>query len=442
MISYYFPPTGGPCVQRTLYFTKYLRHWNYEPLVVHSAVVPYGFPEDSSLLAELPGDTRRFSRGISGPAGAVDLAASWLAGRGRIGRGLAWRLVAGFNWCTAGVSPDPYVFWANGLLKPLIRLVKKHGIDVLYSTSCPYSDHYLALKIKNETGIPWVADFRDLWTQDKAYVPTPGWRWRRDKCLEQAVLRTADIVVHVSPGYAAEMRKLVPSVPPEKFRVIYNGVDLGTQPRTSPAGGSRFVLSYVGNLNTSNWSEALLSAWQLLGQHAGQERVLWRVAGTMSNNVLRKAEELGDQFEFCGYLPHGKARTMMVDSDALLLLINRAPGAHGIVTGKMFEYLGSGRPILCLTPVRGDAADLVTRHRAGIVADSESVPDIYRGLRQLFDAWAAGNPVRGANHEDILAYDRRELTRQLATLFDEVAEGNGSRRTRSVNRGGAQNDVV
>jgi glycosyltransferase involved in cell wall biosynthesis len=126
-------------------------------------------------------------------------------------------------------------------------------------------------------------------------------------------------------------------------------------------------------------------------------------------------------------VPHDEAVDTMVRSDALLLVIPRGPFADGVITGKLFEYLASGRPILCLTPVDGEAARMVRAHGAGVVADIDDEREIYAGLRALYDDWKAGRPRRGADRDAIRGYDRAHLAGRLASLFDAVTAEAGDR---------------
>ncbi|KKK60807.1 hypothetical protein LCGC14_3020680, partial [marine sediment metagenome] len=185
MISYFFPPRGGPGVQRTLYFAKYLSDFGYRPLVVHGGRRPAGGPQDTSLLEELNSQVLRFEFPAFEPACLTRPFSKWLNRRGRISQGLAWRLDRLTGYLEQCVSPDELVFWADRMTNPVIQLAKRYKARMIYSTADPFSNHYLAWRVKKALGLPWVADFRDLWTQDQRYNPKPRFRARRDSRYEQ-----------------------------------------------------------------------------------------------------------------------------------------------------------------------------------------------------------------------------------------------------------------
>jgi len=427
MITYFFPPDAGSGVQRSLYFAKYLSEFGYQPLVVHGTQRPRGGPLDYGLLDELGPEVRRFEyRGVEV---AMVTAPVWkrLARMGRIGEGLAWRIGTMTDRLDQRMSPDALAMWARRLVGPVTKLARRMKADVIYSTSDPFSNHYLAWRVKRETGLPWVADFRDLWTQDWAYDPHPELRARQDRWLERKFLAEADAVLNVTEEYDRTMQGRAPPEDRGRFHVLRNGVDLARFDSAPHPRNDRFTLAYTGVLYRAQWSEALLAALKrLIAAVPDPHTVRWEVAGRMDDWMLAAAAAaLGENFKYHGYLVREDARAMMIGSDALLLMGVRGPKATGNVPGKLYEYLGSGRPIVCLTPTRGETAELVERHRAGIVAGIDAEDEIFAALRTMYDAWATGRPMSGAPRDEVRAYDRRELTGRLAEIFDSIQGNRG-----------------
>ena len=174
----------------------------------------------------------------------------------------------------------------------------------------------------------------------------------------------------------------------------------------------------MGIWYASQVSEALVRAITRLNAVAGTKGVLLEVAGRVASECMPVLRSLGAAFAFRGYITHAEAMTMMSQSDAILVIVNRGINSKGILPGKVFECLASGRPIMCLTPGPCECSDLVTRLDAGIHAHIDSEEEIYSCLRRLYDAWESGAAMSGARREHLHQFDRRELTRRLAALLD------------------------
>ncbi|HDI51414.1 MAG TPA: glycosyltransferase [Bacteroidetes bacterium] len=420
MISYVFPPVGGSGVQRTLYFTKYLPEFGYRPIVVHGGQRPQGGVQDKSLLKELNPNIIRFQFLPFELACLTVPIAKVFRNLGHIGAGLSWIIEALTNYIERRISPDELLFWALRLVNQIIQLVKRFDVKLIYSTFDPASNHYLAWQVKRRMGLPWVADFRDLWyTKSEC----PAFRVRRDRHWLKVFLENADAVINVTEYDRKVMMEFVPSVPSGRFHVVRNGVDLNNFPSVRQCRNDRFTLSYVGTLNQSQASDALVRALGRLNAYVngkGRNSIRWLAAGRLESQYRSSiTSELGESFAFLGYLSHDDARSLMNDSDVLLLMINRVTYADGIVPAKLYEYLASGRPILCLTPVYGEAARIVEKHNAGFIVNIDDEEEIFQALRKLYDAWAIGKPYTGASRDELWQYDRRELTRRLAKIFDE-----------------------
>jgi glycosyltransferase involved in cell wall biosynthesis len=416
MISYFFPPQGGPGVQRVMYFARDLPDLGYRPVVLHGDGRPAGMPRDESLLGELPTGLRQYRFGQFEPGCLLHPVIRRLERFGRVGKALSWRVGALCRRIEHGLSPDELVLWARHVLPAAMHLVELEDIDAIYSTSDPYSNHYLAWLLKRRTGLPWLADFRDLWTTDKLYQRRRLPSYLSDRRFERAFLRDADAVATVSQGYAQALSSLAGG---RRVEVVRNGVDLAGTVAGRYRPGTTFVLRMVGTLYDDQWSDALCTAVsRLAGQRGEAFRFRLQMVGRANARYAMAARRLGEFFEHHPYVPHNEARRLMASADALLLLVNRGRNAEGVVPAKLYEYMASGRPVLCLSPTEGETARLLRRHRAGLVARSDSVDEIRRALASLYDEWAAGRPRSGADAGDLGAYDRRELARQMALLLN------------------------
>lgn len=431
MIAYAFPPTGGPGVQRSAKFAKFLPRFGWRP-TVWTVEEAQGLPRDASLCEELPPEVTICPRA---PGGGVLAMRRTLRGfvNARAGEGLTgvasrfakavdWRLE---SWIASTSLPDDCIGWARKSLGPLLHRLEVEPIDVIYSTFSPASNHWLGLELKRRTGLPWVADFRDLWTDDCRYrEPSPS-RRASHRRLEQEILEAADVVIGVTPRQSKILSDHVPQFR-EKFVTITNGFDPDDFTAYEPPHARRreeFVLSYVGRFDLSQtsdeWFAALRSFIAGLGERSS--KFILRVVGHVNRTAQARLAATGARCEFVDYVPHREAIEAMRDADALLLSAPTGPNGDSVIRAKVFEYLASRRPILAVGAKGGECERIVRACEAGVCATFD-VRSIQRALKKLWEAWEADKPIAGARPERLQAYDRQELTRQLAEAFDDLVE--------------------
>lgn len=423
MIAAAFPPTGGSGVQRTAKFAKYLPDFGWLPVVWTSDHMP-GLPRDPELLSDLPPQSaiHRWNRGLSARRWQRRLRdlGERVNALSRLARAIDWRLEA---WIANRARPDDHAAWAKTSVPPLRRLIQRDEIDIIYSTFSPVSDHVLALELKTATKRPWVADFRDLWTEDFRYDGCDAVRCRADRELERRILDQADAVIGVSPRQTEILAARVPSQR-AKFLTITNGFDpddFRSRRRELPPGsGGQFVLSYVGRFDRYRINDALLDGFRQFAARAAAEqaRFLFRVVGHCTDETRARVLGTGLSCDFVGPVSHAEAIREMAAADALLLSADDT-GRHAgsVISGKTFEYLASGRPILCVGSRDGDGERIVRSCEAGIAAPFEAGA-IAESLRMLYDGWRSGSPIRGCTPDRLEPYSRVTLTRKLASVLD------------------------
>lgn len=431
MIAYAFPPTGGSGVQRSAKFAKYLPSFGWHP-TVWTVDGADGFPRDQTLLEDIPpevniranngcGTTSALRRTLRGFANAKS--GEGLTGvASRFARALDWRVE---SWVAAHCFPDDCIGWARRSLGTLRKLLAVEPVDLLYSTYSPASNHWLALELKRCTGLPWVADFRDLWTQDCRYRPGSPARLAADRRLEQEILETADAVIGVSPWQTEILAAHVPQQP-HKFFTITNGFDPDdfAQPPTTTRSGqpSQFVLGYIGRFDLSqtppSWFSALERFAQVLGDR--KDRFLFRIVGHVNRSAQARLVATGVPCRFESYCPHRDAIGAMCQSDALLLCSPSGPNGETIIPAKLFEYFATGRPILAVGPENSVCGRMVQDALAGRSADFRE-ESIVSALCELFVAWHDGTPLPGAPREKFQEFSRVRLTARLADIFTNLA---------------------
>jgi len=415
VISYYWPPAGGPGVQRVLKFVKYLPLFGIEPIVL--TVEEGDFPTiDESLIEEIPNSVPVYQTKVWEPYYLFRL----LTGRSKYERipiaflgGSQSRTVQDrlSSWIRRNIFiPDARIGWYPYAAKKAKQIVSYRNIDLVFSSGPPHSLHLIAKRIKKKHNIPWVADFRDPWTDLFYYQGQKRLNLvkKLDLWFEQSVLSTADQIITVSPGVKFLLEKKVK----KPIDVIYNGYDeedFQDIPKADYT--SERQITYIGNMASSQIPFSLFTA---LKQVVNGSETSYRLQfiGNVHNQVYEEItnHSLDDITSFLGYVSHQKAIEAMLHSAFLLLVIPDTEENLGIVTGKLFEYLRARVPIILLGPPECDAAHIIGETRSGFVFHYDDI----NGLTKLLQSKPRIEPV------GIEKYKRKSITHQLAGLFESV----------------------
>jgi glycosyltransferase involved in cell wall biosynthesis len=415
VISYYWPPAGGPGVQRWLKTSLALAELGHqvEILTVDPEQATYPLRDESLLEEAKPLTvhhtpardwfaayqklTRRKEVPFSGFANQ--------AGRpGPIQR--LSRFIRGNFFL-----PDPRRGWNGYALSKARQLHAKWPFDVIITTGPPHSTHLIGRALKRQLGIQWWADFRDPWTDIYYYDRFYPSRWARrlDARMEHSVLSESDRIITVSKDLQRLFEAKVPGAS-ERCHIMPNGYDPAdfSQEALTP-NNAVYTLAYTGTL-TLEYPVRLVE--DALRQILNSGRALrLRMAGRPAKEFEARMAHLQEEFpqfhtEFLGYLPHKSSVAVLQEADALLLLIPDLPNNQGILTGKLFEYLGSGRPIWGFGPLNGDAQEILHGCQAGTLFESATEAS------QCLMRWMDEGPT-GASLEARNAYTRKGLASQL-----------------------------
>ena len=429
VVTYYFPPSGGAGVQRVLKWVKYLPDFGVEPVVL--TVEAGAYPKlDATLARDVPPGVPVHRTRALDPFGAY----ARLTGRTRqqavaettghvSDAGTVAERVA--RWVRANFFlPDARVGWVPFAVQEGLRLLRGGSFDAVLTSGPPHSVHLTGWALHARTGTPWIADFRDPWTDINYYheLPhTPPARWI-DAALERAVLRRATLVTTVGPSCRAllERRGLGTSAPIEVVQNGYDDADFEARP--GPVSEEHFTLTYVGSLYLSRNPEALWRAIAELRRSGQLAQLRICVVGAMDPGAHASLVQhgLGEITEHIPYVPHDEATAYAQRAALLLLVIDPSPHNEIIITGKLYEYLASGRPVLALGPTHGDAAALLAETGAGQMLDREDIPAIQALLLRHYARWQEGDPVAGASAEAVRPYSRRAQAEVLAGLLGRI----------------------
>ena len=428
MVAYFFPPLGGAGVQRTLKFAKYLPDTGWDPTVITVNARDYWMADDS-LAAEL-GERVRVVRTASVTGlGMLKRMAPRQAGR----PGTPRRSAAGLRRLRTLASwflvPDAYVGWIPYAEAAGKRLLREAPFDLIYTTSSPDSAHLVGRALAREFHLPWVADFRDPWTRRLSYRPPTRWHAARQRKLERAVLEEASQITVTAEATRDDFQARNPQITAGKVAVVTNGYDeddFAPWADLHPAPGQMQIL-HAGQLNPERPAEPFLRGLHRFfgAQPSARGRLRVRFVGAFYENDVRCAQRLGleDAVIFEAHRSHREIVAELLRSHLLLLMEQDSDRGGLILPGKIFEYLRSRRPILGLLP-RGAAWDLISRLRAGSCCRTGDEESVSRELARYFAAFERGGPAGTGLDEAVLnVFERRSLTRRLASLFESMTGG-------------------
>ncbi len=426
IISYYWPPSGGGGVQRWLKFTKYLREFDWEP-IIYTPSNPE-IPEiDNSLLAEIPVDMLvlktkiwepyRFYKILTGKSPDEKIQTAFLSEKGKPSLGEKISVWIRGNF----FIPDARCFWIKPSVKFLSNWLKKSHVDAIVSTGPPHSMHLIAMKLHDELRIPWLADFRDPWTNIDFYNELKLSR-KSDALhhkLEKEVLLKADAVTVVSRGMLLEFEQIVD----RPIKLITNGFDEDDiQNMGDIMSDSKFSIAHIGSLVKTRNPLALWEALKkLIDEVDGfREALEIKLVGKIDFEVRNSIKQFGleSYVKEIDYLPHNEVVKEQIRSRVLLLLINNTPNAKLILTGKVFEYLQTKRPILCIGPLDGDACQLIKETNSGFCSSFDDVNTLKNNVLKLFSMYKEG--IIKIESSKASQYSRRNLTQKLVGELNRI----------------------
>ena len=430
IVTYYFPPSGGPGVQRVLKFVKYLPDFGWQPVVL--TVQDGDYPaRDESLLAEIPQhaiiyrtkifEPYRLYRKLTGKAANAPVDVENIPQGGK--KKSLTESLAEFVRSTFFI-PDARIGWYPYAVPQGLKIIKEQNIEAIYSSSPPYTTSVIARKLHRATRIPWVAGFRDPWT---GFLSTPD-RWfiprAIDERLERAVFNDSNAVEGAWRGILKDVIGKVPGVDQGKLVYHPNGFDHEDYPSLKLKKNRRFTVTYTGSMYGKRNPKTFLQSVEGLVNDGKVDprKIHLKFIGRFGSEVREMLERssIHDSIEVISYLPHSESVEALLRSDALLLIVDEADGSDEIVPGKVFEYIGAQRPIIALAP-EGAIAGILRETRSGLVAPNQDIRAIQAAFIECYDNFLYHKPNFEQDREAVKQYDRREITRQLAALLDALS---------------------
>ena len=416
IITYYWPPAGGPGVQRWLKFVKYLPDFGWKPTVFIPENPSYPIVDDT-LKSEVSADLDIIKTKIWEPYQLAEIFGKdnkkFKAGQFDVGKNQSWKSRLSI-WVRGNFFiPDARVFWVKPSVEYLKKYLRENRFDAFVTTGPPHSMHLMGLELKNEfPNLKWIADFRDPWTEISYYkhLKLTESADRKHRNLERNVFETADITLATSFSDADNFRKKGANA-----FCITNGFDKVEVKQKS----SKFTLSYIGVLEQLRNPEVL---WKVLNELIAENEDFkndfqLKFVGRIDDKILNEIEQISlkNSVNNLGYLSHSEANVEMANSDLLLITNFPDDRSKGIIPGKIFEYLATGKQIVSFGPNVSDVKKILEETNAGkhFSYDDESELKVF--LLQKFEDWKSGDS--NSQTQNIEQFSRKNLTQKLTELL-------------------------
>ncbi len=424
IITYYWPPAGGPGVQRWLKFAKYLPDFGWKPIIYTPENPSYPLL-DETLMKDVPENIEMVRTKIWEPYQLAEKLnksnKKFKAGQFDVGKNQSWKSKLSI-WVRGNFFiPDARVFWVKPSVTFLEKYLKKNKIDTIITSGPPHSLHLIGLGLKNKMpDLKWVADFRDPWTEISYYkhLKLTKSSDKKHRQLESAVFKNADITLATSYTDAENFRKAGANA-----FCITNGYDESDSGKKAKGqnlqNGQAFNLSYIGVLEQLRNPENLWKALDELIKENAEFAADFKLkfVGRIDDKILHSIENssLKNHILNLGYLAHGKAVEEMQNSDMLLITNFPNEASKGIIPGKIFEYLASGKQILSFGPDKADVAKILEETQAGKHFSYQDTENIKKFILEKYELWKNDSLIENTQH--IEQFSRKNLTQQLTEVL-------------------------
>ncbi|PQL91605.1 glycosyltransferase family protein [Apibacter adventoris] len=422
IVSYYWPPAGGPGVQRWLKFTKYLPDFGYEPYVYIPENPSYPII-DLSLQKEINPKVKIVKQPIWEPYKIAEKLTKnnkdFKAGQFETNKKQSFLSKASVFIRGNFFIPDARKFWIAPSVKFLSEYLQKNKINILITTGPPHSMHLIGMKLKNKIpNLKWIADFRDPWTDISYYseLKLTSFADKKHKKLEKQVMNQADIILSTSYTDKENFIKLGA----KNVVCITNGFDSEILPESIKT--SKFTLSYIGMLETLRNPNNLWKVLnELITQHSDFKNDFeLKFVGKIANSILDELQvsPLKNIIINKGYLSHQESISEMNNSTLLLITNFDRKKSKGIIPGKLFEYLVTGKKIISIGPENADVKKILNETQAGKHFTYQDYDKLKFFILSEYEKWK--NNICYFSSQDIKRFHRKKLTKQLSEIIKNL----------------------
>ncbi len=424
IITYYWPPSGGAGVQRWVKLSKYLVNFNIHPFVltVDEKNASY-LAMDFSLNQEVSQKVTVFKTKSFEPINIYG------------------KIVGKKNVPTAGFSnvnneklsqkivnalrsnffiPDPRKGWNKYAYAEAKKIIEREKIEAIITTSPPHSTQLIGLKLKRKINIHWIADFRDPWTDIYYYKLLNHSVFSNliDTYLEKKVLLESDKLITVSKGFKDLFEKKGLNFSADKISVIPNGYDPDDFLDIKSVSDNKFIICYTGTISEQYNPHFLIDALQEIIEEFPQTNIMLQFVGIVFGKLKEYIYQKGidEHVEYIPTVSHKKSIEFINNSTALLLIVPDFHKSVGIVPGKLYEYLATQNPIICIGDDRSDAAQIISECKAGKTFDRKSGIKLKEYLTDLIHKFNSGSTLKN-NSPKIRNYSRPTQAEKYSSII-------------------------
>jgi glycosyltransferase involved in cell wall biosynthesis len=429
LVSYYWPPAGGPGSIRLVKFAKYLPDFGWQPIILTIKDGEFSY-YDTSLEKDLPHKliiqkTDSFApftlyKKLTGRRKNDPIPVAMLT---QPKRSLIEKIAAVIRINL--FIPDARIGWIPFAIREANRLIQEKKIDLIFTSSPPHSSQLIGLWIKHKLHIPWVADLRDPWTGIRYYENQYRSLFAKkiDNTFEKKVLTKSDQIITVSQSLANAFSSKLNGFHPDKCLILPNGFDEDDFNLPPLNHITTFNIIYTGNLQANQNPEIL---WYVINKIIDEKNDLKniirvRLIGRIHPHVLEriKAYRLEEIVNLEDFKPHSEILNEQKNAALLLMVVPRVKNNLGIVTGKFFEYLGANKPILVIGPPGSDIGKVLKPMAESNLIDYDDQKKCELYLKSSLEKWQSGN-WKFNNLEHVKEFSRKSLTKKLAKVFDKL----------------------
>lgn len=421
IITYYWPPAGGPGVQRWLKFVTYFKEFGIEP-IVYIPENPHYPLIDQDIISEVPIGIEILKLPIREPYGFAKVFSKKKTNK--ISSGIITNKKQSFSeklmlWIRGNFFiPDARIGWVKPSVSYLSEYIKENPLDVIITTGPPHSLHLIGLKLKETMGLKWIADFRDPWTTIHYHksLKLSKSSGKKHKKLEAQTLTSADRIVVTSPSTKKEFEQITKT----PIEVITNGFDNSED--INSVLDTSFSLAHIGSLLSERNP---ITLWKVLSEICTENEsfaqdLKIKLVGAISEDVISSIDSYGlkGNCDVIGYVSHKEALQLQHNAQVLLLVEMDRPETRAIIPGKLFEYLAAKRPIIAMGPSGSDVESIIKETNSGkyfCYTEKEKLKD---QIVSYYKEFKQGKLI--VESQNISKYSRRELTHKMSEVIKKM----------------------
>jgi glycosyltransferase involved in cell wall biosynthesis len=422
IITYYWPPAGGPGVQRIVKFVKEMPNLGWQPLIL-TVKDPSSPATDENLLTQIPKNIRVYKTATLEPFALY----KYFTGKDK-NKALAKDTIIQHpdEKLSERISrivranlflPDARVGWIPSMVKQGLLIIKAEKPDIIFSTSPPHSLQIGAKRLAYRSGLKWIADFRDPWLE--AYwekdIKRIGFSSRINKNLEMSVLKSADLITTVSDGICDHLRNKTDN----KIETIYSGFDIINEDQIK---SNLFEIIYLGNMSKLQSPEPVFKAINLLSEDTKSLIKIIFVGNVFSGfgDLLKSFPDIS--VESKDYQPRDKMMNIGKSGSLLLLINPPATYAKAVITAKIFDYLSLRKPILAIGEKDGSLEKLLEKTISGSLFRKDDIPNISLFIKKYIDIWRENSLILFDDNHSLDPYRTKNNVKKLTKLFDQFTK--------------------